>query len=115
MNSESGFYLWLNNDDLCVALGGWRGDDNNDDDDDNDCQFVDCPNIHEKAMLVAHTGAVSLPDDKQQKNTDRENDEEIGGDTITGVKTSESWVMVIQSLVWKQVSLEFPAESWRRL
>ena len=35
--------------------------------DDDDCQFVEHPNIHGKAMLVAHTGEVSLPDDKQQK------------------------------------------------
>ena len=37
------------------------------DDNDDDCQFVQHQNIHGKAMLVAHAGAVSLPDDKQWK------------------------------------------------
>ena len=31
------------------------------DDDDDDCHFVE---RHGKALLVAHAGAVSLPDDK---------------------------------------------------
>ena len=32
---------------------------------DDDCQFVEHPNNYQKAMLVVHTRAVSLPDDKQ--------------------------------------------------
>ena len=46
-------------------------------------------------MLMAHIGAVSLPNDKQtnkQKNTNREKDEEMDYCAITGLKTSESWV-----------------------
>ena len=41
------------------------------DDDDDDCQLVDRPNIHGKAMLVAHTGPVSLPNDKQRRKKTR--------------------------------------------
>ena len=44
-------------------------DDNDDgDDDDDDCQFVERPNIHGKAIPVAHTGVVFLPDDRQIKH-----------------------------------------------
>ena len=51
-------------------------------------------------MLVAHTWATSLSDNKQRK-------------TQTEKKTKK-WMMVL-SLVWKQVGLECSAKSWRRL
>ena len=38
----------------------------NHDGDDDDCQFLEHSNTHGKAMLMAHTGVVSLPDDKQE-------------------------------------------------
>ena len=41
-------------------------------------------------MLLVHAGAVSLPDDKQQKHTEK--DEEMDDCAITGLKTSESSV-----------------------
>ena len=45
---------------------------NDDHDDDNyDCRFVERPNIHGKAMPVALTGEVSLPD-KYTKHRQRE-------------------------------------------
>ena len=43
-------------------------------------------------MLVARTGAVSLPDNKRTDNTNREKDEEMDDGIISGFKTSESWV-----------------------
>ena len=62
-----------------------------DDGDDDGRQFVEIPNIQAKAMLVAHAGAVSFPDDKQHK-TDWEKVEEMDGGVTTGLKTSGSWV-----------------------
>ena len=42
-------------------------------------------------MFMAHTEAVSLPEEKQWK-TQIEKDEEMDGGAITDLKTSESWV-----------------------
>ena len=39
---------------------------------DDDCPFVEQSNVHGRAMLVAHTGAVSLPGDKQWKTQTKE-------------------------------------------
>ena len=45
------------------ALFEERKVDDEDDDggDDNYCQFVECPNIQWKSMLLAHTRAVMFP------------------------------------------------------
>ena len=56
--------------------------------DDDDCQFIERSNILGKAVLVAHTRAVSLPDDKQRK-TQTEKKKRRDDDAITGLKTSE--------------------------
>ena len=53
---------------------GDSDDDSDDDDDDDDCQFVKRPNIHGKAMLIAHTGVVSLPDEQRKTNTEKKSD-----------------------------------------
>ena len=53
---------------------GDSDDDSDDDDDDDDCQFVKRPNIHGKAMLIVHTGVVSLPDEQRKTNTEKKSD-----------------------------------------
>ena len=47
-----------------ATIQSWRQRQN---DDDDDCQLVEHLNILRKAMLVMHTGTVSLPDGKQWK------------------------------------------------
>ena len=59
-----------------------KSDDDGDVDDDH--QSVECQHIHGKAMLVVHTGAVSLPNDKQRG--------------IRTEKKTKRWLMM-QSLV----------------
>ena len=54
-----------------------------------------------EAMLVAHTGAACLPDDKQRHT-------HTGGGW-GGEETHTVWMMV-QSLIWKRVSLKMPAK-----
>ena len=65
------------------------------DDDDDDCQLVEHSSIHGKAMLVAYTGAVSLPDDEQRKTQNAPKKRQWDGwwCKITSLKTSESWVL----------------------
>ena len=60
--------------------------------DGDDCQSVDhLADIHGKAMLVAYTGAVSLPVDKQWKTHTEKKMKETNDGAITGLKTSVSW------------------------
>ena len=67
------------------------------DDDDDDCQRVERPNIHVKVLLVAHNGAVSLPDDQTQGQTEKKHGETDGG-AVTDLKTNcESWVVCVKA------------------
>ena len=74
-------WLEVRNVDAAAAADDGDDDDGDDDDDDDDCQFVEHPNIHGKAMLMAHSGAVMFqfpgPNQDSGSNKSKQNGQAI--------------------------------------